>query len=58
MRQTLRVTLEVDGMDELKTLLDTAGQQAKELSETVDRINAVRLGVQAKINQPTAATDG
>ena len=58
MKQALRFELEIDGLSELKSLLEAAEQQAAGLQETVSRINAVRLGIQAKINQPTAATDG
>lgn len=58
MKQTLRVELEIDGLDELESLLGTMEQQAADLRKTVDQINAVRFSIQAKINQPTAATDG
>lgn len=58
MNQLPRIEVEIEGIDELKALLVKATKQADELRETVERINVARLTIQAKINQPTAATDG
>lgn len=52
MNQIPRITIEVDGLDELKGLLAKAARQADELRETFDQINIARLSLQAKINQP------
>lgn len=53
-----KIVLKIDGQEELNTLLKKAAEQANELRETVEQINVARLTLQAKINQPTAATDG
>lgn len=53
-----RIFLEIDGIDELKALLEKAEEQMRELRNTADAIDMVRLELQVKINQPTAATDG
>lgn len=58
MNQLPRIEVEIEGIDELKALLVKTTKQADELRETVEQINAARLTIQAKINQPTAATDG
>lgn len=53
-----KITLEVEGLNEISALLETAVKQTNELRDTIDQINVARLTLQAKINQPTAATDG
>lgn len=53
-----KIVLKIDGQEELNALLKKAAEQANELRETVEQINVARLTLQAKINQPTAATDG
>lgn len=53
-----RITIDIDGMAELQDLISMAEQQAQELRATVRKISNVRLEIQAKINQPPAATNG
>lgn len=53
-----KVTLQIEGLDELRTLLEKATAQADELRETIEQIDVARLTLQAKINQPSAATNG
>lgn len=53
-----KVTVEIDGLEELKGLLEKAEWQAQELRATFDQINIARLIIQAKINQPEAGTNG
>lgn len=53
-----KIALEMDGLDEIKQLVEQAQTQASELMRTVDQINMCKVTLQAKINQPTAGTDG
>lgn len=52
-----RIAIEIEGMEELKSLLDLAAEQADALSLTVSRISATRLKLLAKMNL-NAETEG
>lgn len=52
------ITLDIDGIDELKALLEKAEEQMRELRNTANAIDMVRLELQVKMNQPSAGTDG
>lgn len=52
-----KITLEMDGIDEIKRLVQQAQEQANDLMRTVDQINMCKVTLQAKINQPTAGTE-
>lgn len=51
------VTLEVSGLEELTELLEKASQQIADLKNTIHQINIAALEVNAKRNQPKAATN-
>ena len=54
----MKLYLEIKGIKDLEELVARAEKQAADLRETIGRINAVRLEIEAKINQPPAGTDG
>ena len=53
----MKLYLEVNGIRDLEKLVERAEKQTADLRETIGRINAVRLEIEAKINQPPAGTD-
>ncbi len=54
----MKLYLEINGIRDLEELLKRAEKQTADLRETIGRINAVRLEIEAKINQPPVGTDG
>lgn len=53
-----KITLEIDGTEELGELIERIYELTFELRNTLDKIRALRLDVQAKINQPPEKIDG
>ncbi len=53
-----KITLEVEGIEELGKLIEILYKQIGELKETVANINLVSFNIQAKINQPPERSDG
>ena len=53
----MKLYLEVNGIRDLEKLVERAEKQTADLRETIGRINAVKLEIEAKINQPPAGAD-
>lgn len=53
-----KITLEVEGTEELGRLIGKLYDQISEMGETLSNIKMVSLKVQAKINQPSERADG
>lgn len=53
-----RVTLEVQGLNELQALAEKMNQLAAEMLQTARLMDNKRLELQMKINQPPAGTNG
>lgn len=53
-----KITLEVDGTEELGRLIGKLYDQISEMGETLSNIKMVTLNVQAKINQLPERADG
>lgn len=53
-----KITLEMDGLDELMAATKRAYDLLQELRATLDEISVEQTRLQVKINQPTAGTDG
>ena len=53
-----RITLEMEGLDELIAATEKARGLLDELRDTLDEISIAQTSLQVKINQPTAGTDG
>lgn len=51
-----RITVEIEGIEKVQELIDTARVQINELESTIHNIRAQTLEIQAKINQPPEAT--
>ena len=54
----MKLSLDVAGIRELEELLRCAEGQIADLRRTVGKINTLRMEIEAKINQPSAGTDG
>ncbi|NLU24118.1 MAG: hypothetical protein GXW99_05260 [Clostridiales bacterium] len=52
-----RVSVEMDGIEEVKELIEKAQEQIDDLSQIVEQISAYRIGMHINVNQPPAATD-
>lgn len=57
MTQVPRITLEVDGINELKQLLLLAEKQSDELLSTVEHINDARISIQVKLDLLNSSTE-
>lgn len=53
-----RIEIEIEGIDELKSLIREAEEQSASLLRTVEKIDTARIALQAKLNQPPEASDG
>jgi len=53
-----RIEIEIEGINELKSLIREAEEQSALLLRTVEKIDAARIALQAKLNQPPEAPDG
>ena len=47
-----KITLEIEGTEEIGELIEKVHEQAHELENTVGKISTVLLTIEAKINQP------
>lgn len=53
-----RITLEIEGTEEIEELIGKVYEQAGEMEKTIEKIRLVLLNVQARINQPPERTGG
>lgn len=52
-----RITVEIEGIEEVQDLIEKVRMQMNELESTIHSIMAKSLEIQAKINQPPTAID-
>lgn len=56
--RTIKVNVQIEGLDELSSLFAKARKQSDELRDTITEIDKAVYALEVKLNQPTAGTIG